>query len=982
MRKRVRIRKKQIFAMVLALMFLTSSYTVSAEGSGQETDTLGENNVSVLAETDPGGTDSQDGGSLTLPGDEEIQEDIIEESTDDNGDSEVVSVLSVAELSENTVLSSDEATGVNQLADIIPDVNFRTEVWRSLNVAGQLGDPADPQYAGLEGDELYKAVLGNFTGTVYASGYVKEMQYTYSFRYSLGGRELTFSFSATFPEEPLFASREEAVANMESIIREGSYNVIEGSQEVTGSVTVTDDRKPYDQQIRDITGVEYLRKAGRIDLSYNRITSLMPLDRKKIADLFYEGNEDEARFWFGEPARMTGLTFVGNPIQEFPQYMPGRIKINPLFNEVPVGFEQNSVILIKKPGEALRDTLEIEMPVVTINSNIILYDKSSLKVNPGTCGDNIKAEYIVPESSGDEKVIGKIEVTGISGSGQANFSMGTKTQEGKTDELVQWNGVDYNDSPASVGCGITVEIKQPVRVLYAVLPGEVTTSVELDFNKVELGTDRPVANASYSLFKMEIDGNGPVYSEDDTVMIRKEDGYAVNQDGEIIAVPVTGEGIQKEYVTDKNGSFSFHAGLEDGTYCFIERESPDGYEVNTTPVIFTVVTPDTAEISGGTRVSQVEFSGLSAGADTENMYQLYTCVLSGDGAYGWQRYNNDNELSFPVDQDGRITVDGLTDGRYQLRPAGAEPDESVIEFEIADGEVTITKGENISAEAETGTYIDRYSDPVSITLPQPEEDQELESLILDWQKADDSGTEQQVFKVGEDFTVGDTKYSNATAEDVIKAAQDFININKGNEEEPGSIQGQVTVSTVYRYKPARPLHAEDPARIQFSFIKTDGEPEEDIYSPLSGAEFTLYKADENWKWSEDEAYKTAVSEEQTGLVSFGYLDSGNYVMKETNPPHGYAALPGYWKVTADARAEDEESRLSFTYVRESGEETEVSEDSIIPADIYGNHYYISNYRVDTLPVMGGNGTRMFTVFGLILTGTAFILFACAGRYKK
>ena len=60
--------------------------------------------------------------------------------------------------------------------------------------------------------------------------------------------------------------------------------------------------------------------------------------------------------------------------------MPGRMRIDPLFNVVPVGFEQNPVILIKKPGEALKDTLEIDMPAVTIESNLILYDKSSLKV--------------------------------------------------------------------------------------------------------------------------------------------------------------------------------------------------------------------------------------------------------------------------------------------------------------------------------------------------------------------------------------------------------------------------------------------------------------------------------------------------------------------------------------------------------------------------------------------------------------------------
>ena len=125
-----------------------------------------------------------------------------------------------------------------------------------------------------------------------------------------------------------------------------------------------------------------------------------------------------------------------------------------------------------------------------------------------------------------------------------------------------------------------------------------------------------------------------------------------------------------------------------------------------------------------------------------------------------------------------------------------------------------------------------------------------------------------------------------------------------------------------------------------------------------------------------------MSAEQTGLVDFGYLDSGNYIMKETAPPAGYAALPGYWKITADAWAQEGEPKLTFTYVREDKTKTEVSEDTIIPKDIYGNRYYIPNYPVDSLPSMGGNGTRIFTVFGLVLTGAALILFTCARRYKK
>ena len=105
-------------------------------------------------------------------------------------------------------------------------------------------------------------------------------------------------------------------------------------------------------------------------------------------------------------------------------------------------------------------------------------------------------------------------------------------------------------------------------------------------------------------------------------------------------------------------------------------------------------------------------------------------------------------------------------------------------------------------------------------------------------------------------------------------------------------------------------------------------------------------------------------------------------MKETDAPDGYSALPGYWKITANAWAAESNQKLIFKYVREDGNETDVSKDNLIPEDAYGNKYYIPNYPVNELPSMGGRGTRIFTVFGLLLTGTAVMLFVCARRNKK
>lgn len=1019
MMKVKRCKKGKQFVTLLLALIMVSGLTAFAAGGETSSDAPGDgkSTTSVTESTDTGesddpsegtdtgsvgdgqqnsddtskdGTGSADGDVSSEDSDTRTEENgetadtdsednTSEEESEEAGDTEVVSVFDVDELAEDTVISSDEAEGIAQLANLIPDINFRTEVWRSMSAAGQLGDPEDPQYEGLEGDELYQAVLGNFTGQVYGSGYEKEIQYIYSFQFRTSEDGIWQTSRGTYN------TYQEALDEMQTAINgllALGWDVEQESASVTSQITPTEERKPDDQLIEDITGVVYLRKAERIDFTDNKITSLIPLDRKTIADNFCNGNIEEARRWFGVPSRSTTFTFVGNPLTEFPARMPGRIDIDPMFSHVPVSFEKKPVIIVKDPDGGFPFDMTVDMPEIRLDGQPIQFHAEDLKYKQTLTEGEFEAVY-VPDGSGEDTGDsngGIISATGISHSGEATFSIGTEETEGGTESsiMVHWDSVtEGTDSLAPAACGITVAVQQQVRVVYEVIPGEPGGTVEISFNKYELGTTEAVAGAEYHLFEMEMDGENPVYDEERDEVTIREDGCAVNQEGKIIARPINEDGIQSEYITDENGGFTCNADLGTGTYCFIEMESPEGYELNTDPVMFTVETSDTVQISGGDRLTKVELSGIA-----EEIYQLYERETSDDSGT-WNLYNNDDGLSFSPDEEGVIEIEGLEDGSYQLRPLLTSSEGNNIEFEVNGGAVSVISG-GILAKAESGTYIDRYSDPISITLPQLAEDQQLDSLTIEWYKADNSGVEQLSFKVGETFEVGDETYENATAEEVIEATQEFINLNKGTADEVGKIQGQVTITPVYKYKPSEPLKAEDPAKVQFSFVKTEGDPSDTGYKGLAGAEFTLYYADEDWGWSENAegVYKTARAAEETGVVSFGDLDSGNYIMKETDPPEGYAALPGYWKITADAWTTENEQKLIFTYVREDGTETAVSEDDLIPGDIYGNNYYIPNYPVEDLPSMGGGGTRMFTVFGLLFTGTAIILFVCARRNKK
>lgn len=1015
MMKAKRCKKGKQFVALLLALIMVSGLTAYAAGGETSSDAPGDgkSTTSVTESTDTGesdgpseGTDTgsagdgqqnsddtSKGGTGSADGDvssedsdtrteengetadTDSEDNTSEEESEEAGDTEEVSVFDVNELAEDTVISSDETEGIAQLKNLIPDSNFRTEVWRSLSVAGQLGDPEDSQYDGLEGDKLYQAVLGNFTGQVYGSGYEKEIQYIYSFQYR------TPEDDTWQPSRRTYNTYQEALDAMQTAINGFlalGWEVDQESATVTSQITVTEKRKPDDQLIENIKGVEYLRKAERIDFTDNKIKSLLPLDIQTIADDFCDGSFEKARRWFGDVARNTVFTFAGNPITEFPERMPGRMDVSPSFNLEPVAFEKNPVIIVKNPDEDLPFDMTVDMPEVQIAGRTIQFHAPDLSWRQTLAGEEeFHAEYKPSGSEEGTGGSGRILATGIAHSGEATFSIGTLDQQDDPEaRTVRWDGADSNDRLSTMSCGITAEVQQQVRVLYEVIPGEPGGTVEISFNKYELGTPKAVAGAEYHLFEMEMDGENPVYDEErDEVTIREEDGCAVNQDGEIIARPINEEGIKSEYITGENGGFTCNADLGTGTYCFIEIKSPDGYELNTDPVMFTVEASDTVQISGGDRLTKVELYGIA-----EETYQLYERESSDDSGT-WNLYNNDDGLSFSPDEEGVIKIEGLEDGSYQLRPLLTSSEGKNIEFEVNGGTVSVTSG-GISAKAESGTYIDRYSDPISITLPQLAEDQQLDSLTIEW-----NSVEQQSFKVGERIEVGDTIYEKAKAEEVRKAAEEFVNINKGTADEVGSIQGQVTITPVYKYKPSEPLTTEDPAKVQFSFVKTDGDPSDTEYKGLAGAEFTLYYADDNWEWSEDaegvcKTARAAEVNEVVGVVSFRDLDSGNYIMKETDAPDGYSALPGYWKVTANAWAAESNQKLIFKYVREDGNETYVSKDNLIPEDAYGNKYYIPNYPVNELPSMGGRGTRIFTVFGLLLTGTAVMLFVCARRNKK
>lgn len=717
-------------------------------------------------------------------------------------ETQTLSALTLDDLSTNTIISSEEAEGVSQLEDLIPDKNLRTEIWRSMNLAAQLGDPNDPQYEGLSGNDLLKAVLGNFTGQIYASGYEKEVAFTFTLLYKTTEAGATQTATGTYPARQ---EAEEQLLIMSNIFTSFGWIVDKENSKIEQSVTITDKKKPDDQLIKDITGIEYLRKAERIDLSYNAITSLLPLDSEGLyqkhsedpafANAFVEGPEEGlylARKCFGNDTYNTSFTFVGNPILTFPKYLPGRLTISPLFNEKPIEFQFPQIIIAKSLTSKFPISSILEIPKITIGNTLMPLNKQDIKIANNTLGiteNNLELNSRSINQNTELKDINNLMITGILSSGAIGIGIGTidNGSGGLSNSVIRWASINDNGVLHTSSSGATIFLHQSVRVLYEVFSQEPTVIADVTLNKKETGTDNPVANAKYRLYEMKQNSETLIYEEGDEVLV-SDDGQVINQDKDVIASLFKSTTIPTEYTTDENGSLTLQGDLKPGTYCFIESKSPDGYDLNTKPIIFTISKPVAINVEGGTRLTQATLSSIPSGTT----YELY---IKDPQSNQWSSYNNVEGLSYSPDQDGTIRIDVLENGTYQLRSITNST--KVIEFTITNGNGIMSKAnEGATIKTQTITYIDRYSEDVSIALPEPAQDQQLRSLQIDWYDKNNE-IQTEVFKIGGTFSVGNTKYENASFEDVIKAATDFINLNKGTTEEIGKIQGQVTVTPTF-----------------------------------------------------------------------------------------------------------------------------------------------------------------------------------------
>lgn len=764
-----------------------------------------------------------------------------------------------------TAISIDRDIGIGQIMDVgFTDRNFAVAVYDSLFEAGWMGTPG----------QSVKEVLGSFTGMIKADGYARKVTYIASAQMA--------TFIPSFEIKDIskeFNTQEEANKYLESLVDEPGA-VQYANKKVEKKTEQLDTQKPENELIKSIEGIEWLRKAGMIDLENNAISDLSPLSINYLESLgSAEGltDIDEGKKWFGEQLRNTHLNISLNPVRN------------------------------------------------------------------------------------------------VSSSGYVRCGLGT-------DNVLWYYGTAENaetDMSTIGSSSMKFLINHMIRIYVKVKPEPAETKLTL--TKTVAGTDegrfRPVKDAKFKLYKA----------------VRDEEGNFVK--GELYQ--------PDEYITDEEGKINFSTEIPNGDYCFAETEAPEGFELNSDPVFFSVGGGE-MEITGGEQtVTPTEGESTSAGENSTYIDRyspdVNIKVTPGTGMVLDQiivtyfdrktQKNTGKTFTNETGEAAKNAAEFINKGKGDEKEAGVI-DGTVTVQPIYRLKANLTVGNDrektdfvfkkVSAEDQTVMEGVRFKltcnhkhdkkckgliSPESCTHAHNDKTGFVDEQGCTWSAEEVSKADGIVkfselvsgeYILSEEATLDGFILPEGTWTVTVDAHKDEVKVEKTEKDD----------STVPQFEKKDGIfQVENEPTVPFSFIKVD----EKTGNELAGAEFTLYQGDENDadKWS---IVGGPVVSSEEGIVDFSRLKQGEYFLKETKAPKGYLKPTGYWKVTI-AVTDDASKKVTF----------EARGD--VPA-ISGNHiegFKVSNRETSLLPKMGGNGTKIFVFSGFMIICCSLVLYF---RFKR
>ena len=677
---------------------------------------------------------------------------------------------------------------------------------------------------------------------------------------------------------------------------------------------------------------------------------------------------DEGKKWFGEQLRNTHLNISLNPVRKYPVIAGGRLIIKQTLDQA-FKLGADPVILIKPEDNSDENIKNINLSIPYIERGglriEILKDQDATMIQ----STNIDGAYLDYDKLTDEI----FPVRNVSSSGYVRCGLGT-------DNVLWYYGTAENaetDMSTIGSSSMKFLINHMIRIYVKVKPEPAETKLTL--TKTVAGTDegrfRPVKDAKFKLYKA----------------VRDEEGNFVK--GELYQ--------PDEYITDEEGKINFSTEIPNGDYCFAETEAPEGFELKSDPVFFSVGGGE-MEITGGEQtVTPTEGESTSAGENSTYMDRyspdVNIKVTPGTGMVLDQiivtyfdrktQKNTGKTFTNETGEAAKNAAEFINKGKGDEKEAGVI-DGTVTVQPIYRLKANLTVGNDrektdfvfkkVSAEDQTVMEGVRFKltcnhkhdkkckgliSPESCTHAHNDKTGFVDEQGCTWSAEEVSKADGIVkfselvsgeYILSEEATLDGFILPEGTWTVTVDAHKDEVKVEKTEKDD----------STVPQFeKKDGILQVENEPTVPFSFIKVD----EKTGNELAGAEFTLYQGDENDadKWS---IVGGPVVSSEEGIVDFGRLKQGEYFLKETKAPKGYLKPTGYWKVTI-AVTDDASKKVTF----------EARGD--VPA-ISGNHiegFKVSNRETSLLPKMGGNGTKIFVFSGFMIICCSLVLYF---RFKR
>ena len=375
-------------------------------------------------------------------------------------------------------------------------------------------------------------------------------------------RERGISQIQTVIPDKVFAAEVYDGLKEENHFGDGIQSVKEVLSSYTGAVIYQGMSKEDDELVHDITGIEWLRNTNYIDLSYNKIADLSPLDIDHIAALAEEAGETDpdvlnGEKWYRTSGKNLLFDFRGNPIRKYPSYTAGRLEW-PRLESASFELEADPYIIIKEDGADKLFSAEVEIPLIERSG-------SRIDIRPNGCRI---IQNDIPGSEIAEWTKERILLNGLSHSGEVKIGI-----EGADNSQIHSWVVDEWDMSTIGSSTLKFLFNQSVRIYSPASVGAVKVKTSISLEKIAEDTDEPklLEGAVFRLYKADI-----------------TDGVYVPR--ELYS--------ETDYITDENGKITIEEELPSGDYCLIEEEAPEHYIVKKTPYGFSL--GGTVILTGGT----------------------------------------------------------------------------------------------------------------------------------------------------------------------------------------------------------------------------------------------------------------------------------------------------------------------------------------------------------------------------------------------